>query len=355
MNRQGDFFLHYPEVYTNRKTFCKHQTDTKMQSKYAHILHMEIIIQYSHMKKFVFIALLLFIASTSFGQESKEYYTEGVEFFKKDRYKEADSLFSIAIRKLNKKTYYLGANLYYDRGTTRWFLKDTSGFCSDMKTSATSYSDKGAERNYKTYCLKYNEEAYEYFKAGYHEFNLKNYKASDSLLTLSIEKYPFVDNIYLRGVAKLYMLDTNSFCSDMQKISAINEQAKKNVQQFCKNYKSLDDAHQEEITESKEEHYMVPDVMPKFNGKGKDAFRKFLQANIRYPKEARKKGIKGRVFVQIVIDRDGEVKHASIVKSGGEILDREVMRVVNLSPKWTPGLQDGKPVSVSLVFPVVFE
>jgi TonB family protein len=308
------------------------------------------------MRKFIIITILASITSLTSAQKYVKLYNQGVEFFKQEKYKEADSLISLAIKKC--PIYDSNMNMYFDRGVTRLHLLDTCGFCSDMK-SVADLNDHIAKANYKKFCLKYNDEANIYYNQGYTEYLLKNYRASDSLLTLSIMSYEFVDNVFLRGMVKLYMLDTNSFCSDMGKISNINEQANLNYQQICKSNtptnKSIEDIQQECLNDGDNAVFFVVENMPEFNGNSSDAFRIFIQQNLRYPIEALEKGITGRVFVQFDICKNGEVKNAKIVRGVHETLDNEVLRVMSISPKWTPGLQRGKPVTVRFTFPVVFQ
>jgi|GEM_PF-1633310 len=314
------------------------------------------------MRKILIVAILASITSLTSAQKYVKLYNKGVELFKQEKYIEADSLFTLAINKRPKD--YMNTDMYFDRGVSRLYLSDTCGFCNDMKI-ATDLNDREAKANYKKFCLKCNDEANEYYNQGYHEFTLKNYKASDSLLTLSILSYEFVDNVFQRGIVKLYMLDTNSFCSDMAKIYNINDQANQNYQQICKTNKSTNNTieyvQQPCPCESEDEEgygddvFFVVENMPEFNGNSNDAFRIHIQQNLRYPSEAQQKGIKGRVFVQFDVCKNGEVKNAKIVRGVHESLDNEVLRVVSTSPKWSPGLQRGKPVTVRFTFPVVFQ
>jgi len=304
------------------------------------------------MRKILIVAVLVSITSLTSAQKYVKLYDKGIEFFKQEKYKEADSLISLAIKKWPKD--YHNTNMYFDRGVTRLHLSDTCGFCYDMK-SAADLNDNDAKTNYKKFCLKYNDEANKYYNQAYQEFTLKNYKVSDSLLTLSIMTYEFADNVFLRGIVKLYMLDTNGFCSDMARIYNINDEANQNYKQICRTNAHVKFAEQEELNEREDDIYFVVDDMPTFNGGNSDDFRIFIQENLRYPIEAQKNGIKGRVFVQFDVDENGEVKNAKIVRSAGEILDNEVLRVVNLSPKWRPGLMNNKPVTIRFTFPVVFQ
>jgi protein TonB len=75
---------------------------------------------------------------------------------------------------------------------------------------------------------------------------------------------------------------------------------------------------------------------------------------VRYPVEAQKRGIEGRVLVQFVVDKDGKVTDAKIVKNANYYLDIEALRVVNAMPAWIPGKLEGKTVRVYYTLPVNF-
>ncbi|MDR1348972.1 MAG: energy transducer TonB [Prevotellaceae bacterium] len=74
-----------------------------------------------------------------------------------------------------------------------------------------------------------------------------------------------------------------------------------------------------------------------------------------YPESAQENGVQGRVMVQFTVDKDGYVKNASIIRKVDPDLDREALRVVSSSPRWTPGKQRTKNVAVVFNFPVVFQ
>ena len=100
--------------------------------------------------------------------------------------------------------------------------------------------------------------------------------------------------------------------------------------------------------------YKVVEVMPEFPG-GMKALMDFIQKNIRYPEEARKNGIQGRVAVSVVIDENGRVTDPVIMRSRYPALDEEALRIVGLMPQWKPGMQQGKAVKVEFTFPVTFK
>jgi protein TonB len=106
--------------------------------------------------------------------------------------------------------------------------------------------------------------------------------------------------------------------------------------------------------EDEEVFYIVED-MPTFNG-GDPAteFRKYIAQNLRYPEIAAENGISGRVIVQFAVNKTGSVVDAKIVRSIDPALDKEAIRVVMSSPKWTPGKQRGKAVKVLFTFPINF-
>ena len=81
---------------------------------------------------------------------------------------------------------------------------------------------------------------------------------------------------------------------------------------------------------------------------------KFLQQNIKYPKEAQEQGKQGRVIVQFVVNKDGSITGDSVVRSVDPLLDAEALRVVRSMPNWTPGKQRGKEVRVRFTLPVTF-
>ena len=102
-----------------------------------------------------------------------------------------------------------------------------------------------------------------------------------------------------------------------------------------------------------EEIIKVPEQLPEYPG-GMGELMKFLQRNVRYPKEALEQGKQGRVIVQFVVEKDGSITDAKIAKSVDPQLDAEALRVVNAMPNWTPGKQKGKEVRAYFTLPVVF-
>lgn len=99
--------------------------------------------------------------------------------------------------------------------------------------------------------------------------------------------------------------------------------------------------------------YDVVEQQPEFPG-GPSAMAKWFGDNIKYPAEAAKQGIEGRVIVQFVVGSDGTVGDVKLMRPVNPLLDQEALRVINAMPKWTPGKHDGKPVAVKYTIPVTF-
>ncbi len=87
---------------------------------------------------------------------------------------------------------------------------------------------------------------------------------------------------------------------------------------------------------------------------GLDSFYEFIGEDLQYPEEARKNKVEGRVFVQFVVDEEGNVTHVKAVKGIGFGCDEEAVRAVKNSPKWKPGKQHGKKVKVRMILPINF-
>ena len=85
--------------------------------------------------------------------------------------------------------------------------------------------------------------------------------------------------------------------------------------------------------------------MPQFPG-GEQAMLKFIADNTKYPKEAKERGIEGRVMVEVIIDKNGKIREPKIILSNDQSLNNEAMRVVQSMPDWEPGTLRGEPKNV---------
>lgn len=95
-------------------------------------------------------------------------------------------------------------------------------------------------------------------------------------------------------------------------------------------------------------------VGPEFPG-GVDSLLQYIKFHVRYPEEALKRGVQGRVFIAFVVGKDGAVYDAKVQKSPDSLLSREALRVVQSLPKWKPGMHEGKPVKVQYTLPIKFD
>jgi TonB family protein len=109
----------------------------------------------------------------------------------------------------------------------------------------------------------------------------------------------------------------------------------------------------EAVDPAYEKVFDVVEQMPEFVG-GQAELMKFLAENVHYPEAAYKVGKQGRVIVTFIVEADGSVSNAKIVKKVSDELDAEALRVIGTMPKWKPGMQNGKAVRVKYTIPITF-
>lgn len=114
------------------------------------------------------------------------------------------------------------------------------------------------------------------------------------------------------------------------------------------NFKSTDKFTEKEI-------FIVVEEMPTFQGGDVRKFRDWVQRNVLYPKIAAENGIQGKVFIMFVVEPDGSVTNAEIMRGVDPVLDNEALRVVNESPLWVPGKQRDEAVRVRFSITVNFQ
>ena len=103
-----------------------------------------------------------------------------------------------------------------------------------------------------------------------------------------------------------------------------------------------------------EKVYEVIEDMPNFPG-GQGELMKYLRNNIKYPAEAQKKKIEGRVIVTFVVNKKGRIIDPTVERSAHPLLDAEALRVIKRMPKWKPGRLNGEPVNVKYRLPITFK
>ena len=100
--------------------------------------------------------------------------------------------------------------------------------------------------------------------------------------------------------------------------------------------------------------FEVVEQMPEFPNGGMAGLMQYLSKNIKYPTIAQENGTQGRVTVQFVVNRDGSIVDAKVLRGVDPYLDKEEIRVISSMPKWKPGMQRGKAVRVKYTVPVMF-
>ena len=100
--------------------------------------------------------------------------------------------------------------------------------------------------------------------------------------------------------------------------------------------------------------FEIVEEAPEFINGGMAGLMQYLSKNIKYPTIAQENGTQGRVVVQFVVNRDGSIVDAKVLRGVDPYLDKEALRVINSMPKWKPGKQRGKPVRCRYTVPVMF-
>ena len=107
------------------------------------------------------------------------------------------------------------------------------------------------------------------------------------------------------------------------------------------------------VSQSNQNVYDQVEQMPEFPG-GMSAMIDFLQTNLKYPEDAIKQKVGGRVMVMFVVETDGSLSNVRVARKVFPSLDAEAVRVVKAMPKWKPGKEKDRPVRVNFTLPVVF-
>ena len=107
------------------------------------------------------------------------------------------------------------------------------------------------------------------------------------------------------------------------------------------------------VSQKNQKVYDYVDQMPEYPG-GMPALIEFLQTNVKYPADAEKQKVEGRVLVSFVVETDGSVSDVQVMKKAFPSLDAEALRVAKAMPNWTPGKHQGKLVRVHYTLPISF-
>ncbi len=126
-------------------------------------------------------------------------------------------------------------------------------------------------------------------------------------------------------------------------ISEIDELEEIKIVEFVKKEEEVD------------EIVLVAQFMPAFQGKDGSCFRNYVAENVSFPNDAKENEISGTVYVSFIIDKDGLVTNVEILRGVHPIIDKAVLEVIKNSPRWEPGINNGKYVRVKYAIAIAFK
>ena len=112
---------------------------------------------------------------------------------------------------------------------------------------------------------------------------------------------------------------------------------------------------EEEEVEEEAIPFQLVEEKPSFQGGDANQFSKWVNSRLEYPEIAKENGVQGRVTLQFTVEKDGSVTKVKVLRGVDPSLDKEAVRVVSMSPKWSPGKQRDRAVPVTYTFPVIFQ
>ena len=112
---------------------------------------------------------------------------------------------------------------------------------------------------------------------------------------------------------------------------------------------------EEEVVEEEAIPFQLVEEKPSFQGGDANKFSKWVNQRLEYPEIAKENGVQGRVTLQFTVEKDGTVTKIKVLRGVDPSLDKEAVRVVSMSPKWSPGKQRDRAVPVTYTFPVIFQ
>ena len=125
-------------------------------------------------------------------------------------------------------------------------------------------------------------------------------------------------------------------------------------QDFWLKNKEASAAPSQEVVVGQDSIYRVAEVMPQYPG-GPNEMMKYIQENIKYPQSAKANKIEGRVYVTFVVEKDGSITNAAVLRGIDKECDAEALRVVSSMPKWTPGQHKGEVVRTQFTIPIYYK
>lgn len=115
-------------------------------------------------------------------------------------------------------------------------------------------------------------------------------------------------------------------------------------------------SEQERITPVSKDNtvYQEVDQMPEYVN-GMTSFFQYIQENLKYPEQAKRLGVEGKVFVEFVVTKTGTIESAKVLRGIGSGCDKAALEVIKNSPNWQPGIKNGESVNVKMVLPITFK
>lgn len=258
----------------------------------------------------------------------------------------AKDLFEKSANSGNKNAEYELAMMYKQENQLteafNWFMKSAKGSFFAEGNNNAQY-ELGLMYYYAKGTSKNNQEAAYWIKKAYENGHSEAKKVWDGLELWKYESKPQTkkDIKFVLPQLSSNEDDHSAANSDLVKIT-LND------------VKQSDEAG---IDISKLSNYQIVydkvEIMPSFPG-GQGELNQFISTTLIYPAIAAKNGIQGRVVLRFVVDKDGTISDIKIQQSVDSSLDKEAIRVVKAMPQWSPGMQEGEPVSVSFMMPINF-
>lgn len=159
------------------------------------------------------------------------------------------------------------------------------------------------------------------------------------------------------------VIKKDSEVADEDEIKSQEELTQTKVSISIADVKGNDEANGKDIADLKQVVTQAPveeekvfdmvEQMPTFP-RGQAELLSFIGKNLKYPTIAQENGTQGRVICQFIVGKDGTVRDVQVVKSLDPYCDKEAIRVIRSMPRWIPGKQNGKPVTVKYTVPITF-
>lgn len=253
--------------------------------------------------------------------------------YKENQFEKAQSFFKLVINTLEKGVPYkmakLNMNSYYYLALTQFQLKDTCKACKNLKECYDGYGYPQASKLYDSLCFLKQEVGYE------------NSIFPESKCYLSFET-----NVCTRSERNQRFYIKNLKTNDGCLFSFVDNDPALEKESHKTSFDVTTIPPQKLI-------FFLPEEMPEFPG-GDSVKRKFLVDNIKFPQNKTVTDFHGVIYVNLIIEADGSLSNINLLRGIDNSLDEEVIRVINLMPKWIPGKCCGLPVRVTCTMPISF-